>query len=714
MSSRAPTPPQSSLVPTSNQLKVTPRRTTSRSSFHSQASQSEGADEAKLSAAREMKGRFVYMDVVAFLDLLPPGPVMPVPTVPPTLSDNENFEHYIPFIDYMSSFVGDWKLANTSQSNDGRCFAPVFGSDRGKPDVTLYHPSSEIEQSEEGTKGYKADMVRAELFGEFKVKKESDPLEDTVEEGTGARGIVETESRTGQKTRGQIIIYSTMILSSQQRTRVFSFYVRGHHARLICHSRAGFRVTHSFDYSKDPYLQEFFWRYTNSNREARGHDVTFVPTPTGEASDRAREVLKLSPNAPLFTVSVGMTGANARQFYVSTPFTYRHNVPVGRGTRCFRAFDPEGATDEEQRVFLKDTWRNVGYAKAEGEIYELLKEKGVPHVLKPVAHGDVPGMLQLASAGEKSLRHYRLVLDKVVRPLWEFTSMKCLVQALADALEAHQKAFDSSGGQASILHRDISEGNILFDDNGRGFLCDWELARVGEDTSEASERTGTEEFMSLRLLESMAHDSPIQHEVQDDMESIIYVLLWTTASYAPSAMTPEERGRFLSNFDRVPFHELSASIKARKSVIGSQRTVDDLELTTVLAFKDILEEVMTALRQSVLGLSREKKENIRLRLKLETKWPFTEEEVEAVAVREEKRLRAQMVTHDCLREILQRSLLSGDWGDEKDEACDHEVRRPGQKIQKRKGKELPSSQASKKSRGPGCGSIVKVAKGLSE
>ncbi|KAH8913985.1 hypothetical protein BT69DRAFT_40514, partial [Atractiella rhizophila] len=320
MSSRAPTPPQSSLAPTSNQLKVTPRRTTSRSSCHSQASQNEGADEAKLSAAQEMKGRFVYMDVEAFLDLLPPGPVMPEPTVPPTLSDNENFEHYNPFIEYMSSFVGDWKLANTSQSNDGRCFAPVFGSDRGKPDVTLYHSSCEIEQSDEGTKGYKADMTRAELFGEFKIKKESDPLEDTVDPGTRTRGIVETDSQTGQKTRGQIIIYSTMVLSSQQRTRVFSFYVRGHHARLICHSRAGFLVTHSFDYSKNPYLQKFFWRYTNANREARGHDVTFVLTPNGQASDRAREVLKLSP-----------------KFYVSTPFTYRHNVPVGRGTRCFRA-----------------------------------------------------------------------------------------------------------------------------------------------------------------------------------------------------------------------------------------------------------------------------------------------------------------------------------------------------------------------------------------
>ncbi|KAH8926136.1 hypothetical protein BT69DRAFT_1348262 [Atractiella rhizophila] len=708
--SSPPTPPQSSLAPASDQPKITPRRTTSRASFQSQTSQNEAANEAKLCAAREMKGRFAYIDVEELLNLLPPCPLRPQPTVPPTLSDNENFEHYNPFIVYMSSFVRDWKLANTSQSNLGWCFAPVFGSDRGKPDVTLYDPSSEIEQSDEGTKGYKADMALAELFGEFKVKKESDPLEDTVDVKTHARGIVEAEGQAGQKTRGQIIIYSTMILSSQQRTRVFSFYVRGRHARLICHSRAGFQVTRSFDYSKEPYLQEFFWRYTNASREARGHDVTFVLAPNGPVSDRAREVLKLSRNAPLFTVSVGMTGAEAtkaRQFYVSTPFTYRHNIPIGRGTRCFRAFDPEGATEEEQQVFLKDTWRNVGYAKAEGEIYELLKEKGVPHVLKPVAHGDVPGMLQLASAGKKSLRHYRLVLDKVVRPLWEFPSTKCLVQTLADALEAHQKAFDSSNGQASILHRDISEGNILFDDNGRGFLGDWELARVGEGTSEANERTGTEEFMSLRLLESMVHDSPVEHEVQDDMESIVYVLLWTAASYAASKMTPDERGRFLSNFDRVPHNELSASIKARRTVIGSQRTVDDLELTTAPAFKDVLEEVMTTLRQSVLGLNKAESRLIRSDLELaHGRGQLTKEALEALAKMDERRLRAQMVTHDCLRKILKDALKSGDWGDEKDGTQDHEVRRPGESARKRKGKELPSSQA-KKLKGHGSGSIVK-------
>ncbi|KAH8922376.1 hypothetical protein BT69DRAFT_244997 [Atractiella rhizophila] len=63
-----------------------------------------------------------------------------------------------------------------------------------------------------------------------------------------------------------------------------------------------------------------------------------------------------------------------------------------------------------------------------------------------------------------------------------------------------------------------------------------------------------------------------------------------------------------------------------------------------------------------------------------------------------------MVTHKYLREILESSLVSGNWGNEEDAAYDYEARRPGQRRRKRKGEELPSStQASKKSRGSGSG-----------
>ena len=37
---------------------------------------------------------------------------------------------------------------------------------------------------------------------------------------------------------------------------------------------------------------------------------------------------------------------------------------------------------------------------------------------------------------------------------------------------AHKEAYLKVG----ILHRDISDNNVMIDDNGRGILTDWELA----------------------------------------------------------------------------------------------------------------------------------------------------------------------------------------------------------------------------------------------
>ena len=52
--------------------------------------------------------------------------------------------------------------------------------------------------------------------------------------------------------------------------------------------------------------------------------------------------------------------------------------------------------------------------------------------------------------------------------------------------EAHSHAFNS----AKILHRDVSAGNIILTDEGRGLLIDWEMAKkVNEVGSRRPDRT---------------------------------------------------------------------------------------------------------------------------------------------------------------------------------------------------------------------------------
>ncbi|KAF9222731.1 hypothetical protein BS17DRAFT_657766, partial [Gyrodon lividus] len=119
--------------------------------------------------------------------------------------------------------------------------------------------------------------------------------------------------------------------------------------------------------------------------------------------------------------------------------------------------------------------------------------------------------------------HYRLVLDLVGNKLTEFTSRE-LVQAVRDALVAHQRAFE-----LGILHRDISAGNIVIV-FGRGILIDWDLAKeVSQLGPRQTTRTGTWQFMSTKLVE----DRTASHGIADNMESALYVVLWTALMFSP-------------------------------------------------------------------------------------------------------------------------------------------------------------------------------------
>ena len=80
-----------------------------------------------------------------------------------------------------------------------------------------------------------------------------------------------------------------------------------------------------------------------------------------------------------------------------------------------------------------------------------------------------------------------------------------------------------------ILHRDISENNIIITDpketNGfTGMLIDAELGKEsGSGRSGARHQTGTMEFMAIQVLQR------VDHTYRYDLESFFYVLLWICA-----------------------------------------------------------------------------------------------------------------------------------------------------------------------------------------
>ena len=78
--------------------------------------------------------------------------------------------------------------------------------------------------------------------------------------------------------------------------------------------------------------------------------------------------------------------------------------------------------------------------------------------------------------------------------------------------------------EANILHRDISLGNILLDEDERdGFLIDLDFAidLTHLEASGAPGKTGTKVFMAIGLL---LDDGP--HTFMYDLESFFWVLFW--------------------------------------------------------------------------------------------------------------------------------------------------------------------------------------------
>jgi len=92
--------------------------------------------------------------------------------------------------------------------------------------------------------------------------------------------------------------------------------------------------------------------------------------------------------------------------------------------------------------------------------------------------------------------------------------------ALCDAV----KAYRSLLVRAKILHRDISENNIIITDpkmaNGcTGMLIDLDPAIVGGERTGTRHQAGIMEFMTINVLRG------VEHTYQHDLESFFYILL---------------------------------------------------------------------------------------------------------------------------------------------------------------------------------------------
>ncbi|THU98085.1 hypothetical protein K435DRAFT_721142 [Dendrothele bispora CBS 962.96] len=385
----------------------------------------------------------------------------------------------------------------------------------------------------------------------------------------------------------------------QHRNHFFTVFIRGVTARLIRWDRAGAIVTEEFDYGQEPYLADFYWRFTHATAKARGHDTTVRRlSETGEDRDLVvlvRKKLGLKLKEPVFEINVWNDAPVATEglpYYGSKPFVNHAQSVTGRATRVFRVWDDR----MKKIVALKDCWRvNSSSILPEGQVYAVLKENDVRNIPTCLRAGDVdPGcayqrtQTQDVSPSARTVRshiHYRIVLKEVcVGNITDFKDTKELVSVLRDAMIAHTDAYTKAG----LLHRDVSAGNILITEDRRGLLGDWELSKLVADLSTARQpqRTGTWQFISAALLRP---DRPC-HSLEDDLESFVHVFSWTCLKHVKNTMMPSELGDHLFlGYDQVIFDRTTDQVFGGKT---KERNLKSRALRTAgfvdSAFRDLL------------------------------------------------------------------------------------------------------------------------------
>ncbi|KAI0767096.1 hypothetical protein C8Q74DRAFT_1369944 [Fomes fomentarius] len=392
-----------------------------------------------------------------------------------------------------------------------------------------------------------------------------------------------------QEVLGQLQSYAALIFDKQHRTHHFSIIFFGTMARIIRWDRSGIIFTEKFNYKQNSaLLGRFLWRFARLSRDKRGHDPTAVPvlkdsdeynlmvhrakTPrevkvvegvTAVVGEHARHLFEssLDKNSTWWKLKIG-----DREFLVGAPHFIDSGL-AGRATRGYVAIDLKA--DYGPFVYLKDCWRVAhDHIQREGNILEYLndaKTGKVPNIPTLVCHDDIEEQRtqtqdvwkEQRSGGTtvpcplKTYRHYRMVVEEVCLPMKEFRSGRELIGLLIMCMRAHSGAY-----KKGILHRDISDGNVLIfpretiGPDGKvtvsriGILADWELSKRVDDPDipRQPDRTGTWQFLAAHVLKNLRKKILLE----DEMESWLHLLLYFAIRYLPHNC--DDVGSFINDY----------------------------------------------------------------------------------------------------------------------------------------------------------------------
>ncbi|KAH9930096.1 uncharacterized protein B0H18DRAFT_930880, partial [Fomitopsis serialis] len=383
------------------------------------------------------------------------------------------------------------------------------------------------------------------------------------------------------------------LLSTHGMLFVYVVGIYGDTARIYRFDHAACVVSRSFDFKETPWpLHELLWRFCYYQGPRGGARVAGAP-PTNmligadpsfqratdddlrlaeeKCTEMGTESLTLTDKQACRWITVTRHSEDGTEVGTTRYLAYRirslNARLFSRATAVWDALE-EGTWE---RCVIKDSWRQLEHDR-EDVLYDRIR--GSPDRPPVYGHRTICGQLRdPKNANYYERSHMRVIMKTVGRPLSSFKSTKELVHALRDAIIGHRQAY-----HAGIIHRDISEGNVMICDTRissfAGFLLDFDygfdwktaLKQVGWPADEASwrmfvekyneslpcirrhappkqtipvlgshsadtskletkmkQRTGTLDSMAIEILETYC-----AHDIRHDLESFLWLYFFGT------------------------------------------------------------------------------------------------------------------------------------------------------------------------------------------
>ncbi|KAJ7134503.1 hypothetical protein C8R44DRAFT_427053 [Mycena epipterygia] len=438
------------------------------------------------------------------------------------------------------------------------------------------------------------------------------------------------DSREAKDGLTQLAKSARSLLTSSGARFVFVVAVRKTKARILHFDRAGYRTSEAFNWSKKTdVLPRFFWRLYNPDPDPKGNqarmygDDDTISVPTLEEKEKMyklwQKTLTTPPNESLsfekatehsrwvkaMKIRDGKD-APVRGFTIGPPISQSSDL-FGRATRVDRVIIED---DLLPVVYaLKDAWPKV-CRRPEVDFYDVIHKYCAENNIDTHGMARCLGSVELfehrtnsAECVSQDRRHMRSLLTPVGAPLKTFKSAKQLICIMEKAVAHHETAYE-----AGVLHRDVSEGNVLFDETTlEGFLVDWDYAEFTQDGlrnfekwfpdrarapenqvyrdihKSLKDRTGTYPFLTIELLEKPGE---VVHEPKHDLESFYWLLVWIVLRYTAHT---DEAGA-------LACHEL---FEIRKPAVMKRNWI--LEKIPLPDFNSPLYKLMVIIRMLVIG-----------------------------------------------------------------------------------------------------------------